>query len=533
MDGAEMIFSFAASEKQPIAGYVAEKWNPDEQCKPEPQPKEAESNGDPHLVSFDGLAYDVVTLGEFVLARDPVGDFEVQTRHVPFGFGAGTTAVAMTDGEHRLTFTLPVLLTGEPPVVRVDGDVVTDLAPMVGRLRLTSGDADVSVVWPDGSTVSLKWYLGWFVRVTVPEPRAARMEGLLGAVDGDLTNDLRMPDGTVVDTIDAEAYESPFANAWAVDESTTLFDYEPGESPATFRIPHPQPEIAPLDLDALGECEAALGDDAAGHEVESCAYDVTATGDGGFVDEYVEVVDERLDGAELAEPLLDGLTTEPPESSVAPAGSRAGEPTLTLGPDDVGAVDAAEGTVLLARTAACPRDVFVDVVVWRVDDSDALARGAVCDPDQLGSLGLDEDDEWIEGEAYIWLPGSGAYEVGIDVVLGNDDLVDAVDVYLDPAPTVVDSDALADGDRSTLEGIGDTIVYLPDPNAQLRATGLDVACAVEVWWGDEKLGSPQPRQLVACNHTDVIRFPAMDTVVPVVVFNRTGDAVDIVLSPAS
>ena len=43
------------------------------------------SFGDPHLITFDGLKYDLQKPGEYILAKSTVDDFEVQARHELWG----------------------------------------------------------------------------------------------------------------------------------------------------------------------------------------------------------------------------------------------------------------------------------------------------------------------------------------------------------------------------------------------------------------------------------------------------------------
>jgi len=43
-----------------------------------------ETNGDPHLLTFDKLRYDFQAAGEFVVTRNKKGDFEVQSRQQPW-----------------------------------------------------------------------------------------------------------------------------------------------------------------------------------------------------------------------------------------------------------------------------------------------------------------------------------------------------------------------------------------------------------------------------------------------------------------
>lgn len=528
MAGSQMIFSFAASVDGTTAAVRAEPWDP-EQCKNKDDMKDhADSNGDPHLVTFDGLPFDVITLGEMVVARDPEGDFEVQTRNEAFQEGAGTTAVAIgTDGGHRLTITMPGFDAAGPPVFRVDGRVVTDLEAEVGVAHAQLDNVLPTITWPDGSTVAMHWFHGWFVSLDVAHERATRMEGILGSRNGDMSDDLRLADGTLTDTAAAAVDESPLALQWMVDASTTLFDYRPGQSPATFRIPHPDPTPPEIDAATSDDCATTLGEHATGYEVDACAYDVTVTGETGFADTYAEVVERRV----AADPDLVIVPPASPSTGPTSPGStgEAGTPVLRLGGDHLtGSVEAHAGAVLVAHMELCP-DERVDLTVSIAGDDTALAHTALCDPSGLPGIGGRAGDEWFNGESYVWLPGDGTYELQVDT-LGFGDPLGGIDVYLDDTPTVVQAGDLATGDRRTLTGIGDTVVYLTDPRVTYAATGFDVACAVEVYWSYQ-FPHEEPFNLTRCGHPQGIDFPPTDQVIPVVVFARTNDPVQIELTP--
>ncbi|MFM6863497.1 MAG: hypothetical protein ACKPKG_23080, partial [Dolichospermum sp.] len=50
--------------------------------------------GDVHLVNFDGKPYDFQAVGEFILVKSLIDDFQVQTRQKPWG--ASTTVSVNT-----------------------------------------------------------------------------------------------------------------------------------------------------------------------------------------------------------------------------------------------------------------------------------------------------------------------------------------------------------------------------------------------------------------------------------------------------
>src|SRR5690606_18388546 len=79
-----MIFSFPPTRDGAHAEAIGRKWDPRRHCEKE-RDRRAASYGDPHIHTLDGLPVNVMTLGEFVNARDPEGGFELQTRHVDGG----------------------------------------------------------------------------------------------------------------------------------------------------------------------------------------------------------------------------------------------------------------------------------------------------------------------------------------------------------------------------------------------------------------------------------------------------------------
>ena len=246
----------------------------------------------------------------------------------------------------------------------------------------------------------------------------------------------------------------------------------------------------------------------------------------GFVDEYVTVVEERVQDTS---PVL----LAPPSPATTPTGpvadARAGEPALTLtGDQPVGAVGVAAGTVLVARADEC-EGLFLDIEVSWLDDPDLLAVARLCDPQELGAVGADEN-EWIDGEAYIWLPGTGDYEIVLSWFGAAPDV--RVDLFVDPEPSIVRAPDLDTGDQRALSGIADTVVYLTDPADIYDATGFDHACAVEVYWGStQEFPRPEPFDLTRCEHSSGIDFPPTDMTIPVVVFARTDDPIAIELIP--
>lgn len=260
--------------------------------------------GDPHLVTFDDVAYDFQAKGEFVLSRGSVGDFEVQTRQVPRGNSAVTLnkAVALKVGGQRVAFYIDPPVGGGP--LMVDGEV--ESVADGETLALANGgriehDGDVHYVrWP-GSEAYVRirrghgsgGYFNVFVR---PDAVHGNLVGLLGDNDGDGGNDFRLRNGVGLPSPpsfdhlydcsqgDCFAYDDPYG--WLV-RSETLFDYSPDEGPETFEPAAGElypPGPVSLDDFPADQVEWAVQAclDAGitlAELVEACALDILVTGD--------------------------------------------------------------------------------------------------------------------------------------------------------------------------------------------------------------------------------------------------------------
>jgi hypothetical protein len=287
-----------------LRGWSREEWCEDTEAFPsEPgtpcQDGCGSSNGDPHLTTVDGLSYDFQAAGEFTLLRSGDGDLEVQARQEPYQDSKAVTintGVAVAAGDGRAA----VYASRSGLTLFVDGVQAPIDEP------ITTGALQIRPV-PDGIEMrtggTTVWALGigeWGLNILVapsPELRGDGV-GLLGAVgDGDLP---RLPDGGSVDV--SGDYRTTlyvdFAEAWAVTQATTLFDYEDGFGPDSFRdrtIPEPG---APFDFADLAAALQQLGLEACadiGGELlqVQCAFDFAMTEDSGFIDTY-ESTDDFL-----------------------------------------------------------------------------------------------------------------------------------------------------------------------------------------------------------------------------------------------
>ncbi|MBT5222809.1 MAG: hypothetical protein HOM15_08310 [Gammaproteobacteria bacterium] len=284
----------------------------------------ANAEGDPHLKTTDGTHYDFHAAGEFTLLKDNV-NFEVQTRQsaIPTTFFPGpnnhtglatcvsvNSAVAAQVGNHRVTYQ-PRLDGAPDPAeldLRIDG-VITPLTTTGvtlssgGRVSRSSVNG-LEIEFPNGElmTATAGYWSSqgkWYMNVNVIDAEAN--DGILGAISvGDWLPQL--PDGSSMGpkpVSTAQRYidlNETFANAWRVDKTTSLFDYQAGGSPYDFELvgwpkDNPDCEVPEIESNKPIETEAAklacagLVDE---NRFENCVYDVALTGEKTFAETYLQ-----------------------------------------------------------------------------------------------------------------------------------------------------------------------------------------------------------------------------------------------------
>jgi subtilisin family serine protease len=280
-------------------------------------------DGDPHLTTVDGVHYDFQSAGEFVALRDGNG-LEIQTRQAPVATAAPVanaytglatcvslnTAVAARVGARRVTY--QPNLSGVPDPsglqLRVDGVLKTlgaqglNLGPG-GRVVKSSVGDGIEIDFPDGTVLNVtpNWWGSqskWYLNVSVFHTPAS--EGIMGAIaPGSWLPAL--PDGTSLGPRPAplpQRYSDlygKFADAWRVADKTSLFDYAPGTSPATFTLNSWPPEnppcvvpdskpVKPLDPKTAQKLCRAVVDK---NRNANCVFDVRFTGEPGFAKTYL------------------------------------------------------------------------------------------------------------------------------------------------------------------------------------------------------------------------------------------------------
>ncbi|MGB3406290.1 MAG: Ig-like domain-containing protein [Jannaschia sp.] len=242
--------------------------------------------GDPHLISFDNVAYDFMAAGEFVLARATEGAaYEVQARFVQLSSAVSVTSAMATavDG-----FSVSVERDGGTGILRIDGAVtVLDDGDTLGIGGGSVARAGRVISIDNGAgDITLVDVYGTFLNVS-PQPSLARangtLEGLLGNANGTPADDFRLADGTVLTTpVPVAVLYGDFAESWQVGTADSLL---PGPA-QDFAAPGRILTIDSLPTELRARAEAAVDAFGIVNPIlrEAAILDFALTGNADFIE---------------------------------------------------------------------------------------------------------------------------------------------------------------------------------------------------------------------------------------------------------
>ncbi len=241
--------------------------------------------GDPHLVTVDGLHYDLWAAGEFNFAQSPQYGLNVQARFVPVnGRWSAVGGVAMSNNGYRVEIR-------NDGTVLIDGEV-TDL-PTNNMIQLGDNAAvlrngnEYYVVWPGEQTrpvlvYALRDKLS-MISMYYPSDRPSDLTGLVGNANGVTDDDFKLRDGTQLSSHTSPAtLHGTYADSWRITDATSLFTYGAGQSTATFTDKAFPPAI--ININSLTPSERDLGASVclangvpAGPQFDDCVLDIALT----------------------------------------------------------------------------------------------------------------------------------------------------------------------------------------------------------------------------------------------------------------
>lgn len=261
----------------------------------------ASSLGDPHLISFDGEATSFQAVGEFVLCKSELSNFEIQNRQESQPNSSGSpevsfnTAVALSVAGDKVC-----IYANEKPdntsnsSLRVNGEGViltnsTYYLPHGGIISYSNKSYTVS--WPSGEkgvfqmkNIAEMNYIN--ITVQIYSDSLSDYSGMLGNANGtgedDFGKDLR--NNSVVSP-SKNLFEKPFlsymvkdfGNGFRVSAENTLFIYKKGESTLTYtdlRYPKKYITIGDLSDEKRSAAEKNCTDNGvSGLYLNGCIYD--------------------------------------------------------------------------------------------------------------------------------------------------------------------------------------------------------------------------------------------------------------------
>ncbi len=354
-----------------------------------PHPDGGSSEGDTHISTFDGVRYDFQVVGEYTLVSSTKDDFAIQIRQVPALQSRTVTvnqAMATRIGSTRVS----IASENSQLVLRLDGAVPPDPIPRLAggsiTRSLTMYGISYVLEWADGTRATVSGARLLNVRVKPAPARKGTLAGLLGDADGSKANDLvGTGNAGLGPTPSAEEIGHALADRWRVTQESSLFDYLPGQSAATFTDPtFPDPHVDPSYAANAAEAERRCRESGIidSHLLHNCIVDFAVTSDFLFVSSYSHAQQVLAAHARLAPSATPGiLRTVTLDAQVTDQSSR---PSLQFA--------AQAGDTVWAGHPDCTDNYLV----W-------LFR-----PDGKGAAG-----SWVCGVGRLTLPASGTYTLKV------------------------------------------------------------------------------------------------------------------------
>ncbi len=246
-----------------------------------------DSNGDPHLLTYDNRRYDFQAVGEFWLSRETSGGYQVQVRQQPAANSrlvALNTSVAMRVGSQKIE----VRMTEQGMVLLVDGQPKQLADLRVSGAQVDANEKAVVVAWESkGPKVFVRPIGRWGLHIALQPTlaQAGKLEGLLGDYDGDSRNDVRPRGGNPIAEPSFTTLYPLFADSWRIEQKDSLFTYDPGTNTETYMDrSFPEKEVKADSLPGRAAAEAVCRRMGVTDAVllAGCIIDVALTGQADF-----------------------------------------------------------------------------------------------------------------------------------------------------------------------------------------------------------------------------------------------------------
>jgi von Willebrand factor type D domain/RTX calcium-binding nonapeptide repeat (4 copies)/Calx-beta domain len=236
------------------AGYTINPLSPSATVTIIDNDSQGSSNGDPHIITFDGLHYDFQATGDFTLVSGLDSELNIQVRQTPWALNLDTTIntglATVVDGnrvEFYIDQSLPLI--DNLPLSLALGETLALGKGSITRTAISGYGLDgnlYTITYPSGDVLKNAVYSGFLIDPTVTLANGHKAIGLLGNNNGDVRDDLALQNGTIpIDPLTPENLYGAFANSWKVPESESLF--------SPIALNGIDPLIVSLDLQALAQ----------------------------------------------------------------------------------------------------------------------------------------------------------------------------------------------------------------------------------------------------------------------------------------
>ncbi|XP_062596320.1 serine-rich adhesin for platelets-like, partial [Saccostrea cucullata] len=289
------------------------------------------SFGDPHVRTLDGLTYTFNGLGEYVMLTmvEPETNLtllEIQTRTAQAVNANGTKINATV-------FHAFVIREKNGGEVQVEVNLAeTGMILYADRIDITpqfyasdtytyyransvfitrTGTNRVEILFPSGITFDMSLNLGMLELTTgVPDSLSSTTtnSGLLGNVNGDIKDDLKTPNGTLLpsNSTEKEIYHN-FGELWRVECDKSLFVYQHGLTCASYQ----QTNFTPIFMEDFTQQEITRAqEECGGPQNFNCIYDFLATENQAIANvtkiAYQTALEEERSAANTR-PIIEGL----------------------------------------------------------------------------------------------------------------------------------------------------------------------------------------------------------------------------------
>ncbi|KAM5193400.1 sushi domain-containing protein 2 isoform 2-T2 [Mantella aurantiaca] len=254
---------------------------PSSDCRTYKPPKVASAFGEPHLISFDGLAYSYKGKGEYDMVVST--NLRIQCRTSPYLAPPSHNVIVHEDNgipSHRsLSKNITIAAISSLAMqeeesdrievrqhneflnkleVLVNGQILSfeeqSWMDMKGVFLFSPYNTDVTVMFPSGTGVEVRG-IGGFLSLSIflPEIFKNKTQGLLGVMNDNTEDDFTLRNGTILPTTASPEEIYQFGADWSITNQTSLFQYDSQELLDEYALKHDPSFVPTFRIEEQGD----------------------------------------------------------------------------------------------------------------------------------------------------------------------------------------------------------------------------------------------------------------------------------------